>query len=190
MKKRLLIFWMIFLVGLFSCSAARVSPEMVQTAIASTQTASETISTSTPSISDETKTYLQATEKIKRKYEDATNDIQISINKLRDDPVQIMNDTWKLNLAANLVKLQLTADELGSFGNVPDELNIADNWYKMVKTETHELVSNLEVGIDYMDPGKISASQENMINIVRYLNNAGKEIRPYLQKLHLLNEEQ
>jgi hypothetical protein len=159
-----------------------LSQAAIQTAIAETSTAELPTITKTPQISPtprispEIISYISTMNAQEKSLEDALDKVQSYIDQIGPNTSVILDKNWQTGIAIALAGVKFNGDALSHADNVPPQLDIADRWFKMAGNEAQSLADNLSTGIDNFDTEKMNASQENAINIARYLSNANDEM--------------
>lgn len=97
-------------------------------------------------------------------------------NLLAQNPELINDQTWKVNTAVALVKLDAAATEIENIPGAGSQYATLDGYMKAIAQETHLMVANYTSGIDNLDINALNRSTANLKLITQYTNLAVEEI--------------
>lgn len=185
-------------------------PNTIQTVIASTAAAAQTqtqialpptptiipISTATlitiptntlntSSVTTEEKSYALSMSAYTSDYADAMKELGILLQLPSTDSTLMLDDDWKLKVAAQIYILQTAGDGMGNIPNPPLKFQQTDYWLKQISTENKLLISNLTTGIDNLDTDSMNRTTANINNINIYIQNATAELNTAISTLSL-----
>jgi hypothetical protein len=121
-----------------------------------------------------------------KEYVPATENVGDLLVRVSKDNSLILTDSWKIEVAYNLVTIQSVSENLLKLPSPSPKLSTAHYWIQLSAREMELVVKNLVYSIDNLDSSSMLQAGTNFDNVLLYFENAMKEMQiAYPEKFRL-----